>query len=258
MDIFIPQEIIKHFPNLNYKENKVGLSGSKIISVDNLILKIEKTSEESDNEYRILKWLQGKAPVPKVIAVEKHKGYNYLLMSKVPGYMAFEEEVMSNPVNMIYLLAKGLKVLWEVDIKDCPYSNNLENKFRLAKYRLANSLCDIEDVDPDTFSTDRFHNFKGLLEWLIANKPKEDLVFSHGDYCLPNVLFKGNEISGFVDLGRSGIADKWQDVALCIRSMKYNLGEVYDDKYTDYFLNELDLKPDWEKIEYYILLDELF
>jgi kanamycin kinase/aminoglycoside 3'-phosphotransferase-3 len=87
------------------------------------------------------------------------------------------------------------------------------------------------------------------------NKPKEDLVFSHGDYCLPNIFLEGGEITGFIDLGRAGIADKWQDIALAIRSLEYNLKS---DKYIDLFFRYLEIEPDYEKIKYYILLDELF
>ena len=45
------------------------------------------------------------------------------------------------------------------------------------------------------------------------NKPKEELALSHGDYCLPNVFFKDGKVSGFIDLGASGVADKYLDIA---------------------------------------------
>lgn len=62
-------------------------------------------------------------------------------------------------------------------------------------------------------------------------------------------------MSGFIDLGRAGIADKWQDIALCVRSLKHN---VQDHKYIDLLFKHLDIEPNYEKIKYYILLDELF
>ena len=95
-----------------------------------------------------------------------------------------------------------------------------------------------------------------LLIYLKQNKPKDArLSFTHGDYYLPNILAKHGKISGFIDLGRDGIADVYQDIALCVRSLKHNYGI---EDYTDLFLKYLGIQPNWKKIEYYILLDELF
>ena len=85
---------------------------------------------------------------------------------------------------------------------------------------------------------------------------EEDPVFTHGDYCLPNIIIQGNEIAGFINLGRAGIADRYQDLALCARSLVYNF-------------NNPDLKPiffreyrietiDEDKLSVYRLMDEFF
>lgn len=98
-----------------------------------------------------------------------------------------------------------------------------------------------------------------LYHWLIENKPSEELCFTHGDYFLPNIFIDGNFVTGFIDLGRAGIADKWQDIALCVRSIGYNLRNCDGkDRYVDMLFEHLKIEPDWEKINYYILLDELF
>ena len=68
-------------------------------------------------------------------------------------------------------------------------------------------------------------------------------------------MVKNDKISGFIDLGRSGKADKWYDIAFCVRSIRSDVGE---EKYVKLFFDLLDIEPDLEKIKYYILLDELF
>lgn len=92
-----------------------------------------------------------------------------------------------------------------------------------------------------------------VYKYLVSNMPKEDKVFIHGDYCFNNYFADNNHISGFIDLGQMGVGDKYQDIALCVRELL-----DFDKKYTELLFQYLDMKPDYEKIRYYILLDELF
>jgi aminoglycoside phosphotransferase len=67
-----------------------------------------------------------------------------------------------------------------------------------------------------------------LYRELLDKRPDtEDLVFTHGDYCLPNILIDKWDIGGFIDWGRGGISDGLESI-------------------------------DCSKIEYYRLLDEFF
>jgi aminoglycoside 3'-phosphotransferase II len=95
-----------------------------------------------------------------------------------------------------------------------------------------------------------------LFGELVDRRPSsEDCVFVHGDYCLPNIFFKGDRLTGFVDLGRCGMADRYQDLALLCRSLKYNLGKDMVKVVTDVYGRGL-LDP--ERLDYYCLLDEFF
>ncbi|WP_313134313.1 aminoglycoside 3'-phosphotransferase [Anaerocolumna sp.] len=184
-------------------------------------------------------------------------------MSKIRGEMSCSTEIMENPKGLVKILAQGLRMLWNIEISTCPANNSIDNKLKLAEIRVSNNLCNIEDAEPETYGTNGFSNPEELLQWLKNNKPMEELVFSHGDYCLPNIFISNNNINGFIDLGRSGIADKYQDIALCYRSLIRNFDGTYGEKVYDGFdaailFDELKIVPDWEKIKYYILLDELF
>jgi kanamycin kinase/aminoglycoside 3'-phosphotransferase-3 len=92
----------------------------------------------------------------------------------------------------------------------------------------------------------------------MENDYREQRRRLEGRYCLPNVFIDGNAMTGFIDVGRGGIEDKWQDVALCVRSLGYNLRHTDKQKYVDLLFSHLGLQPNEEKICYYILLDELF
>lgn len=155
------------------------------------------------------------------------------------------------------------KMLWRIDIKDCPVIKNLDSELPKAEYRVENGLVDISDAEPDTFGENgRFKNPRELLTWLQDNRPSYEPVLSHGDLCLPNILIDNGDISGFIDMDNCGIADKWEDIAMCYRSLKHNFdgtyGKVYSGINPDLLFKELGIEPDMEKIDYYILLDELF
>ena len=128
-------------------------------------------------------------------------------MSKIEGEMACSTELLTNPNHLVKLLANGLRILWEVDISKCPCNNSIDNKLRLAEILVRDNLCDIENVEPTTYGENGFENPEKLLQWLKENRPDEELVFSHGDYCLPNIFIRDDQINGFIDLGRSGVAD---------------------------------------------------
>ncbi|SHO54086.1 APH(3') family aminoglycoside O-phosphotransferase [Anaerocolumna xylanovorans] len=263
MNLYIPENIRKIIGSRPYSLDAIGMSDSQVICFDDMVLKIEKQGEESDNEHRIMFWLADKLSVPKILCSYKEDGINYLLMSRIMGEMSCSPKLLENPKELVRLLAKGLKMLWSVDISDCPHSNSIENKLKLAEFRVQSNLCGMEDAEPKTYGKKGFESPAKLLEWLKENKPDEELVFSHGDYCLPNIFIKDNNVNGFIDLGRSGVADKYQDIALCYRSLQHNYngsygGKIYEDFNPELLFNELGILPDWDKIKYYILMDELF
>ena len=76
------------------------------------------------------------------------------------------------------------------------------------------------------------------------------------------MFFKDGKVSGLIDLGNAGVADKWRDIALCYRSLRHNadgtFGKYYSGIDPDDLFKELGIEPDWDKMRYYILLDELF
>jgi aminoglycoside phosphotransferase len=259
----LPQKIKNIIGTRSFNEDTIGMSNAQVICFDDMVLKIEPHSEESDNEHNMMNWLSDKLPVPKILCLEKINDTSYLLMSKVQSDMLCAPELLNNPKLLIKLLAQGLQLLWNVNINNCPYNNSLDNKLKLAADRVSKNLCSMEDSEVDTYGNKSFSSPNHLLEWLMDNKPTEELVFSHGDYCLPNIFTDENKISGFIDLGRSGVADKYQDIALCYRSLLHNFKGKYSKKkdaefHCDMLFEELNIEPNWEKIKYYILLDELF
>lgn len=255
----IPLEILRLTGDREYQLDDIGMSESQVCCFDDMVLKIEKERENSNNEYRMMEWMADKLPVPKILGFAQENNTNYLLMSRISGEMSCKEACMKQPGELVRILAEGLKMLWKVDISGCPYRNDLDNKLRLARIQVENNLCDTENVEEGTYGEGGFENPAELLAWLEANRPEEDLVFAHGDYCLPNIFVKDGQVSGFIDLGNCGVADRYQDIALCYRSLLHNYADKeYKGFKPEMLFEELGIEPDWKKIRYYILLDELF
>jgi len=257
--LILPTQIKSHLTNMTCDQIKIGCSSAGVYRYSNednaLYLKIVKVDDEIRREHDLLVWLGGKLPVPEVKCWYEQDGFAYLLMAEIAGEMSCDR-LKSNKNNTVKLLAKGLTMLQAVDITNCPFDITLKKKLARALYNVENGLVDMDD-----FENNKFETPMELYRWLCANKPPEELCFTHGDYCLPNVFIDSEAVTGFIDVGRGGIADKWQDIALCVRSLGYNLDDTEKaekDKRISSLFSCLEIQPNWAKINYYILLDELF
>lgn len=259
----LPQSIQRKLSGADFSQDETGMSGSQVYLWEKQVLKIQEDNEEARSEYEIMRWLRGVLPVPEVLAYEREGGRSYLLMTRIAGKMACAEEYMRDPVRLTGMLADTLKALWRVDTADCPCRWGIDRKLAMAEYWVEHGMIDMENVEPDTYGEGGFASPAQLYRWLAAHKPEEEPVLVHGDFCLPNLFFQGDRLEGLIDLGRTGIGDKWQDIALCYRSLLHNYdgkygGRKYEGFRAEMLFERLGLAPDWEKIRYYILLDELF
>ncbi len=252
-----PKAIQKTIQNLHYTKDTIGMGNShvRVFTDKPWVLKVFYDQAQGLREIAILKWLITQyIPVPEIIMVEKTKKRVYLLMTKLEGLMSCDPSMMKNPDMVITVLAEGIKQLQKININDCPFPLKISDRLKIAK-----AYLDRGEVDMDTWDSDiikgRFQTPQELYDYLHAHQPDEDLVFVHGDYCLPNIFIKDQKLAGFLDLGLAGIADRHADLALCMRSIKYNFDT---DQYKALFFSKFDFKIDEAKIDYYLLLDELF
>ena len=261
-DLQLPTEIKRRVKGLPYTENGIGMSGAIVRMYEDMVLKIQQSAPWTVREVTILKWLHGKVPAPEVIACEEWEGKTYLLMSRIKGKMACDEFFLDRPKELTERLAEAMQMLWNVDISDCPILRNPKKELEEARFRVEQGLVDLDNVEPTTFGFGGFKDPETLLHWLERNQPSYEPVLSHGDFCLPNVFFTEAGIGGFIDLGDAGVGDKWRDIALCYRSLRHNMNGKYASKKrkdeADLLFDALNIKPDVEKLRWYLLLDELF
>jgi len=260
--LWLPPLIRKRLQGKTYFENTIGMSEAKVLMFSNMVLKIQPDVPWADREATMLEWLEGRVPAPSLIEYEKYDGMSYLLMTRIHGRMACEDILLNQPKLLINRLAEALHTLWVVDISSCPVIRNIDTELAEAKYRIENGMIDMDQVEPETFGTGGFQSPKELLLWLEKNRPSFDPVLSHGDFCLPNVFFTETGLGGFIDLGDSGIGDRWRDIALCHRSLRHNVDGTYGERKQnvnpDTLFEALGITPDKDKLRWYLLLDELF
>ncbi|MBP5236657.1 MAG: hypothetical protein J6128_03900, partial [Clostridia bacterium] len=110
----LPDNIKRFVSGKAYRSDEVGMSKAKILLFDDLVLKISGISSRSDDTVRVMRWLEGKLPVPKVVCYEQDADYQYLLMSRIPGKMSCDGEFLARPAELIERLAEALQMLWSV------------------------------------------------------------------------------------------------------------------------------------------------
>ena len=278
INIEMPRELCHILKDYSFVKNNEGNSQAAVFKfVKNgeiFYLKAEQSNNSLlKRECSILKWLSGKLPVPEVKYYGEYNGLSFMLATAIKGHKAgtSNDEIREPFENTIKLLADGLLMLQSVDISDCPFENNFKIDFNNTVYNAeTNSYYpDYISVNANFANIFEFNDNGGklfitpleLYNFLHKNrpqKPREEICFSHGDYGLTNTFIDGSNITGFIDIGGGGLADKWNDIAICVRSIGYhsrNSDEMR--KYIDLLFERLAVTPDWDKINYYIWFSRL-
>ncbi len=237
------------------EEISIGCSDSQVFKIEKLdktyFIKISSKGNLT-SEYEKLKWLNDKLSVPRITLYDYTDDTEYLITESVGGEMACSEYYLNNPKIGISVIAQAFSQIYDVDISDCPFDVSIDYKLALVENNVKNNLIHLEDLKDETLK--KFGSLENIIRFLKENKFNDEKCFSHGDTSLPNIFALKDKFVGFIDVGECGIADKWFDLAICEKSIRRNYGEEYIQQ----FYNELNIVPDREKIDYYLLMMELY
>jgi len=180
-----------------------------------------------ERESRILRWIDGSIPTPHLLYYGVQDGNEYQLTTEVTGTPTYQVKPAERE-HAVKALGEALNLIHSMNPSGCPIDN-----------RISNRLKQLQENDVDT------SQFK--------DQPDESIVFTHGDYCLPNIIIEDRELSGVIDWDYAGLADPYADFASCVWSMGYNYGlEETAERWEPYFFMVYGLdEVDVGKLAYY-------
>lgn len=256
MTLTLPDALRRVLPAARWERVTHGESGAGVWRSQRYVVKVQARgglpASSLLQERERLRWLAGRVPVPTVVGYERAETHEYLAVTRLPGLPMSDPDALLHPGRVVSLLARALRELHALPVRECPFTMTLPVTLRLARERVAAGLVDETDFDDER----RGRSAAEVFSELVRTRPdSEDLVVTHGDACLPNLIVSGEYVEGFVDVGRAGIADRHADLALAHRSLTRNLGPEYAERFLDTYGRPL---VNERKLAYYRLLDEFF
>ncbi len=205
-----------------------------------------------------LRWLRAEGfPVPEVIDVGGDDRLEWLVTAALPGVPASARWTRSQRRAVVTTLAGLARELHSVPMSACPFDGSLRSTLPWARRAVTEGLVDLDDLDPahHGWSAERL-----LAELTSAAAPDEDLVICHGDLCLDNVLVdpETQRLTGVLDVGRLGVADRWRDLAVLLRNLRGEYQGWDDHDHAGDLLRGYGTALDDERLRFYFLLDEFF
>jgi aminoglycoside 3'-phosphotransferase-1 len=200
-----------------------------------------------------LQWLADKSTVPAMEHFVATLDDAWLLTKALPGVTAYEalQSDRANRSSIVAALASFLRRFHAIAVDGCPFNSDHRVRLSQARERLAAGLIETDDFDQErrgSTADQAWDLMIGLLPITV------DPVLTHGDLSLDNILVQGAEVSGLVDLGRVGVADRYQDLAILWRDLGEFDGTLQQRLLDSYGIDAVDER----KLRFHRALDEFF
>jgi aminoglycoside phosphotransferase len=198
-----------------------------------------------------LSWAVAFTSVPRLLSQGADEAGSWIVTAALPGESAVSHRWKADPARAVRALGMGLRALHEaLPVPTCPFSWSVEHRLDEVRGRAAAGR-----LHPDRWHESHWAlDVSQALDVLADSPPVDQLVVCHGDACAPNtLLLEDGRLSGHVDLGELGVADRWADLAVATWSTQWNYGPGWDGS----LLAAYGVDPDPERIAYYRLLWDL-
>lgn len=217
---------------------------------------------ELEGERDRVAWLVERGvPGPRVLDWHSDDTGACLVTSAVAGVPADQMPAAELRIAWEHI-ADAVRRLHEVPVGDCPFRRDLDTMVAVARDVVARGAVNPEFLPEDQQRTPPSELLARLVPQLARRRDQEalDLVLCHGDLCLPNIILDPRtlDVSGFVDLGRLGPADRYADLALLLT----NARETWEDEERALaadlaFAERYGVTLDHDRLRFYLHLDPL-
>jgi streptomycin 3"-kinase len=118
----------------------------------------------------------------------------------------------------------ALRRLHDLPIEACGFHRGLPEMFAIAEDVVRHGTVNQEFLPAELRHippAELLDRLRGEMHERLAEEAS-DLVVCHGDLCLPNVMIDPatHAVTGFIDLGRLGRADRYADIALLLANSR--------------------------------------
>jgi aminoglycoside 3'-phosphotransferase I len=200
-----------------------------------------------------LEWLAQRLPVPAVRLFVRAPEEAYLLTTAVPGTSA-SEYLVSHPerqAETVTSLAHFLRVVHSLPLAECPFHAGHAHRLAMAWDNFKAGFVDTDDFDEEHegwTAEQVWSEMEGLLPLTF------ECVVTHGDFSLDNVFVDEGRVTGCIDVGRVGVADPYQDLAI----LWHNLAPFGEAARRALWPAYGIRAPDIRKLQFHLCLDEFF
>lgn len=256
----LPAAIAEAVAGYRWARDTVGESGGAVYHLHgrpgatDLYLKHVTGSAADDvtDEMARLRWLAAYLPVPAIMQFVASADEAWLLMTALPGRTAYQVlEAEPGAANAVVdALAAFLRRLHAIPVEACPFDAGHVYRLSRARRRIDAGLVDTDDFD-DAREGWTAEQVWTALHDLLPLAP--DRVVTHGDFSLDNLLVEDGVVTGCIDAGRVGVADRYQDLAILWNC----LGE-FDEALQARLFDSYGAVLDRHKLDFHLMLDELF
>ena len=205
------------------------------------------------DEFARLTWLAPHVPVPTILGFVHLLDEAWLMTEALPGRTAFQQ-LEAEPESgeaVVDALARFLRRWHAIPVTRCPFNSDHQLRLAQARDRLEAGLVATDEFDEEREGWTA-RQVWDAMEALLPFAP--DRVVTHGDFSLDNLLLVDGEVVGCIDVGRAGVADRYQDLAILWNC----LGE-FDSALQQQLVRSYGLDGvDEAKLRFHLMLDEFF
>ncbi|MFF9077340.1 APH(3'') family aminoglycoside O-phosphotransferase [Streptomyces sp. NPDC014872] len=207
-------------------------------------------------------WL-GDQGIPGPRVLDWHSGDvgACLVTSTVPGVSA--DRLSAAELRAAWdRIADAVRALHAMPARRCPFRRDLDGMIARARDVVARGAVHPEFLPVEQQRTPAAELLDRLVPQTDRRREQEaaDTVVCHGDLCLPNMILDPRtlDVSGFIDLGRLGLADRYADLSLLLANARETWADEQEARAADAaFAERYGITLDHDRLRFYLHLDPL-